>query len=386
MENYQPQTQCVHSGTHKDPNSKGIVTPVYPATSHGYLDTEVKAYPRYFNTVNQDVVVRKVAALEKAADGLVFASGMAAISTSLFAHLKAGDHIVFQKRLYGGTSHLIRDSFGDYGIEYSFADGDRIEDYEVALKANTRMIYIESPSNPLLGITDIADIAQLARKRGILTMIDNTFASPINQNPIPLGIDLVMHSATKYLGGHSDICAGMVLGARDVINPIRALAKKFGGSLNAETCALLERSIKTLALRVRQQNQNAAQVADFLNTQSWVRQVNYPGLKNHPNHEIARQQMPGGFGGMLSFELESGIDPISFQKNLELISSSMSLGGVETTICSPFLTSHAALSPAQRVAEGIDDQLLRVSVGIEEAGDLIKDFEQAVQKPKMALV
>lgn len=386
MKNYHTFTQCVHSGNQKDPQSQGIITPVYPATSHAYLDVEAKRYPRYFNTINQEVVVQKVAALEKAGDGLVFASGMAAISTSLFAHLKQGDHIVFQKRLYGGTSHLIRSSFADYGIEYSFAEGDRLADFEVALKANTRMIYIESPSNPLLGITDIAGIAQLAKKRGVLTMIDNTFASPINQKPIDLGIDLVMHSATKYLGGHSDICAGMVLGSADVVNPIREMSKKFGGSLNAETCALLERSIKTLALRVRQQNQNAIQLADFLDAQSWVRKVNYPGLKNHPNHEIARQQMPGGFGGMLSFELEKDIDPISFQKNLELISSSMSLGGVETTICSPFLTSHAALSPVQRVAEGIDDQLLRVSVGIEEARDLIKDFEQAVQKPKIALV
>lgn len=379
IKKYSGSTLCVHSGTINDPQSRGSVSPIYHATSYAYLDTEKRAYPRYFNTPNQEAVAKKLCALEHAQDGLVFSSGMAAISTTLLTFLKRGDHAVIQQGLYGGTSHFISSCFADFDLNYTVTKDLTIPSIADCIQETTRLIYFETPSNPLLNITDIKAIADLARSKNIITLIDNTFASPINQNPLDLGIDIVIHSATKYLGGHSDICAGAVLSDGDMIEKIRARAKVFGGSLNAQTCYLLERSMKTLALRVRRQNENALKIAGFLQQQDQVEHVYYPGLEDHPGHEIAGRQMRG-FGGMLSFELTERINPLKFQKALNLIEPSMSLGGVETIICSPALTSHAVLSREQRLAEGIKDGLLRLSVGIEEPEDLIADLQQAFDK------
>ena len=370
---------CVHEGTRHDTETGGTVTPVYPGTSFEYLDREIKQYPRYFNTPNQRAVIEKLCALEHAESGLVFGSGMAAISTALLAHLQAGDHAVIPKNLYGGTSSLIHACFNDFGIEYTTTQGLEVSAFEQAIQPHTRVIYLETPSNPLLRITDIEAVAALAKERGVITLIDNTFASPINQNPTLIGIDLVIHSATKYLGGHSDICAGAVVGNSDKLKPILKLAKNLGGSLNAETCYLLERSMKTLGLRVQQQNQNALHLAQFLSEHPQVAVVNYPGLPSHPGYEIAQRQMKG-FGGMLSFELLPGADSVAFQQALQLILPSMSLGGVESTICASALTSHAYLSSQEQLAAGIRPGLLRLSVGIEDAQDLESDLAQALEK------
>lgn len=374
-------TLCTHAGELEDTVFRGAVSPLYMSTSYAFEDVEVKRYPRYFNTPNQVALAKKMAALEQGEEALIFGSGMAAVSTALMAFLHKGDHVVFQNTLYGGTSNLIVEEFSKYGIEYSFTKHYNAENFEAEIKDNTKVIYIETPSNPLLTITDIKAVAAIAKKHGLVSMIDNTFASPVNQNPIAMGIDVVIHSATKYMGGHSDILAGTVISSEAHIETVFQLAKNLGGSLSDYTVWLLERSIKTMALRVKRQNKNAKKIARFLEGHPDVARVYYPGLKSHPEHELAKSQMKG-FGGMLSFELNKGLDASLFQKKLKLIKSSMSLAGVESTMITPTLTSHALLTPEEREAQGIRDGLIRFSVGIEEKEDLIADLEQAIKAVK----
>lgn len=374
-------TICTHEGEIVDEQFKGAISPIYLSTSYAFENVDTKRYPRYFNTPNQQALCKKIAQLEQGETSLIFGSGMAAISTTLLAFLNTGDHIILQRSIYGGTANLINEEFSKYGIEYDYADGRDIQSFEQKIKPNTKVIYIETPSNPLLEITDVKAIGALGKKHQITTMIDNTFASPYNQNPILLGIDIVLHSATKYLGGHSDILAGAVIGTEKHIDTIFQLAKNLGGSLSDFTVWMLERSIKTLGIRVKQQNQNALEVAQWLSGHPSITKVYYPGLTNHPDHEIAKQQMRG-FGGMLSFELETELDSSVFQQNLELIKSSMSLAGVESTILSPTQTSHSLISPEERASQGITDGLLRLSIGIEESIDIINDLELAIAKTK----
>lgn len=370
-------TICTHVGELEDKQFKGAISPLYMSTSYAFEDVVAKRYPRYFNTPNQEGLSKKIAALEHAEAGLIFGSGMAAISTSLLAFLRAGDHIVLQRTLYGGTYNLISEEFKKYGIEHSFTDGQEPADFEEKIKSNTKIVYIETPSNPLLTITDLEGIAKLAKKHGLISMIDNTFASPVNQNPIDFGIDVVIHSATKYMGGHSDILAGAVASNRENMNRIYQLAKNLGGSLSDYTVWLLERSIKTMGIRVRAQNENAMAMAQYLDKNKDIQAVYYPGLESHPGHLTAKSQMKG-FGGMMSFELKEGMDASKFQKSLRLIKPSMSLAGVESTVLSPTMTSHSLLSAEERKRQGISDGLIRFSVGIEETEDLIADIEQAI--------
>ncbi|MEN8186774.1 MAG: PLP-dependent aspartate aminotransferase family protein [Bacteroidota bacterium] len=369
-------TICVHTGEVSDKQFGSAVSPIYMATSYSYLDVDQKRYPRNFNTPNQEVIGNKIAALENAEAGLAFASGMAAISTSLFAFLEKGDHIVLANEIYGGSFNLVTQEFDKYGISYDFTNGVEVEDFEEKIRSNTKVIYIETPSNPLLTITDIAAVAELAKSNNIVSMIDNTFASPINQTPIGLGIDIVIHSATKYLGGHSDIFAGVVAGSKEHIHKIKLKGKNFGGNISEFMSYLLERSIKTLGVRVEKHNENAQFIAEFLDDHPSVVKVYYPGLRSHPNHEIAKKQMHG-FGGMLSFELKSGFDVVAFQKSLKMIKPSLSLAGVESTILLPSLTSHSPMTKEEREALGISDSLLRLSVGIENKEDIKADIEQA---------
>jgi cystathionine beta-lyase len=378
-------TICTHIGELEDKQHKGAVSPLYMSTSYAFEDVDVKRYPRYFNTPNQEGLCIKVAALEHAEAALIFGSGMAAVSTSLMAFLRAGDHVVLQQTLYGGTYNLVTEEFAKYGIEFSFTDGWEAKDFADKIKENTKVIYVETPSNPLLTITDIEAVAALAKKHNVISMIENTFASPVNQNPIDLGIDVVIHSATKYMGGHSDICAGAVASSKEHMERIFHLAKNFGGSLSDYTVWLLERSIKTMGIRVRAQNENALAMATYLYTHEDIDAVYYPGLPSHKDHELAKRQMKG-FGGMLSFELKPSLDSSAFQKSLKLIKSSMSLAGVESTVLSPTQTSHALMSPEVRAAQGIKDGLIRFSVGIEEVDDLIADLEQAIASVKMSNV
>ncbi|HNR74198.1 MAG TPA: PLP-dependent aspartate aminotransferase family protein [Cyclobacteriaceae bacterium] len=367
-------TLSVHAGSIGDTLYGGVVTPIYPSSAYDY-EAEVR-YPRYYNTPNQKAVVDKLVALENGEDGLIFSSGMAAIMTSLFAMIKAGDHVLFQNDLYGGTHHAALHELERYGMEYSMVDVSDLKRFEKAIRKNTKVIYVETPSNPLLKITDLKGVAKLAKKYGIVTIIDNTFASPVNQNPIDLGIDVVTHSGTKYIGGHSDICCGAMVSSKKLTAQIKQSAMHFGGSLDAQTCYLVERSLKTIVLRVQKQNENALAIARFLEKESRIAKVYYPGLKNHPGYAIAKRQMPGGFGGMLSFEVKT--NPDRFIKRLQYIKRAISLGGVESTITQPVKTSHAKLTVADRKVVGIKDNLLRLSVGIEDATDLIADIRQAL--------
>lgn len=370
-------TICTHVGEIKDERFKGAVSPIYLSSSYEFLDVDIKRYPRYFNTPNQEYLSKKVAALENAQAALIFGSGMAAISHMFLAFLKRGDHLVVQNTLYGGTVNFIKEEFPKYGIHYTFTDGYKVEDFENAIQKNTTLIHIETPSNPLLTVTDIRAITTLAKAKGIYTSIDNTFASPVNQNPLEFGVDMVMHSATKYFGGHSDICAGAVASSNDIIERIWNVSKNLGGSLSDMTVWMLERSMKTMGLRVKTQTKNAMKMAKWLNKHPKVAKVYYPGLKSHPEHTLAKSQMRG-YGAMLSFELKDDLDAYKFQKALTLIKSSMSLAGVESTVISPHLTSHALLSPEERAKVGISDQLIRFSVGIEEVKDLKHDINQAI--------
>lgn len=373
---------CVHVGKVKDKQFKGAVSPMYMSTSYAFDGVDVKRYPRYLNTPNQEMLCKKIAALEHTEDGLIFTSGMAAISAAMFAFLKSGDHVIIQQVIYGGTFNLIVSEFEKYGIEYSFTESDKTEDFIPLIKENTKIIYIETPSNPLLGITDIEAIADLAKTYNIITMIDNTFASPINQNPADFGIDIILHSATKYMGGHSDISAGAIAASKEHIAHIWKTAINFGGNLSDQTVWLLERSLKTLNLRVKEQTKNAQEMAVYLQENKNIDSVYYPGLKSHPQYELAKKQMKG-FGAMLSFELKESIDAMKFQNNLQLIKPSMSLAGLESTTVSPAQTTHALLSESERLERGIKDGLIRFSVGIEELKDLIFDIEQAIKKAKI---
>jgi cystathionine beta-lyase/cystathionine gamma-synthase len=371
-------TLCVHSGTYVDQETRGLNTPIFTSASFEYLDAPENVYPRYFNIPNQKTIIEKLCALENAEDGLVFSSGMAAITTVLFSLLNSGDHIVLQKDIYGGTHHFATAEFDRFGIEYSLVTGT-IEDIEKAVRQNTRVIYIETPSNPLLIITDIEAVVQLARSKNILTVIDNTFATPINQNPLDFGLDIVTHSGTKYIGGHSDICCGAALASKELIARVKSSAANFGGSLNAMTCYLIERSLKTLGIRIEKQNMNALQIARHLQSNPRIQKVYYPGLEDHPGFDIARKQMIN-FGGMLSFELDARtIEPYRFLKNLKLITPALSLGGVETIICAPVTTSHQKMTDEERAELGITDSLLRLSVGIEDVADIIADIDQALR-------
>jgi cystathionine beta-lyase/cystathionine gamma-synthase len=372
------ETQCVHSGAIKDTISGGVNSPVFTSTAFNYLDREHAMYPRYFNTPNQNAVVAKVCALEGAEDGVLFSSGMAAISTAILAFAKAGDHVVMMDELYGGTHAFATDEFPRLGISCTFAatDADAVCS---AVTEKTRVIVIESPTNPLLSVIDIRKVAAFARKRGVVTIIDNTFATPLHQNPYLFGIDVVVHSGTKYLGGHSDICCGIAVTTREKSERIRDVARNLGGSLNAATCSLLERSLTTLAIRVGRQTENADSLARYLEKRNKVRRVNYPGLTGSAYHNLAKSQM-SGFGAMLSFELdEPKVDPDRFVRGLRIIKPAVSLGGIESTICAPAVTSHAKISPEERKRIGISDSLLRLSAGIEQADDLIEDLEQAMK-------
>jgi len=369
-------TKCVHSGNIVDDKFHGSISPIYPATTYDFRKTDT--YPRYFNTPNQLALSRKISDLESAEDSILFGSGLGAVSSTMFSFLKSGDHVILHDSIYGGTINLVNTEFKKFNIDFSYIDINNIDLLKSTIKKNTRIIYFETPTNPLLQIVDISLISSLAKENNIISIIDNTFASPINQNPINFGIDLVIHSATKYLGGHSDILAGSVSGAKEHIEKIKKSGINYGANLSDYTVWLLERSIKTLSVRVNAQNQNALDLAKFLDDNSLIKKVFYPGLKNHLSHEIASKQM-NGFGGMMSFEVTDKINSEDFVSDLKIISPTMSLAGVESSITSPSKTSHKKVDPQIRKKLGISDNLLRFSVGIEDIEDLMLDLDKSLK-------
>ena len=377
MKKNKPETLCVHEGQIEDPLYNGAVSPLYMSTAYSYKKGDM--YPRYFNTPNQVGLSKKISSLENAEETLVFGSGMAAISTSLLSFLSSGDHVIFQPDLYGGTRNFATEHLNTYGLEFSFSKSVDLKDFESQIKDNTKVIYVESPSNPLMKVVDLKGISELAKDNNIITIIDNTFASPVNQNPIPLGIDIVIHSATKYLGGHSDILAGSVSSSKKNMESVFSVGKSLGGNLSDYTVWLLERSLKTLFVRVAKQNKNANELAHHLQNHDCINKVFYPGLENSIYHNLAKSQM-NDYTGMLSFEINKHISREIFESNLKLIQPAISLAGVESTINVPYLTSHKWLPKEEKRKQGISENLVRFSVGIEDVNDLKRDLDQALKK------
>ena len=336
-------------------------------------------YTRYGNPTHKQVEA-VMAALEGGEAALVTSSGMGAIFAAVMAGLKSGDHVVGQTNHYSATSKLFRDVLPRWGIDCTLVDQTDAEAFAAAVRPNTKLIYIESPSNPLLNLTDIQAVAELGKSKGIRTAIDNTFASPVNQLPIELGIDVVVHSATKFLGGHHDLTAGVVVGPRSYLEDVWDFSIISGSILGPFDGWLLLRGLKTLGLRVEQQNRNALALAQFLESHAKVERVNYPGLESHPQHSLARRQMKG-FGGMMSVVLKGDEDVgATLIKNLQLAKCAVSLGGVDTLIVHAATIFGHHHSAEQRHAAGISDRLVRISVGIEDERDLISDFAQALEK------
>lgn len=373
-------TRCVHAGTVEDTLAGGVNTPIFASSAFRVPGpTGRVVYPRYQNIPGQVAVAQKIAALENAQTGLVVASGMAAISAVFLTFCQTGDHVILHRDLYGGTLGLARKELPRRGIDITWVDSFHVEDFEAALRPQTRLIYVETPSNPLMHIIDLEALARMARSRGVLTVVDNTFATPINQNPLDLGIDIVVHSGTKYLNGHSDLCCGAVVGAASILEAVTPVISLYGPSLSPYDCFLLERGLKTLALRMARHNHNAMTLAAFLAQDPRVARVYYPGLSEHPHHHIAARQMRG-FGGMLSFEPKGNAETAHrVMERFHFFQPAVSLGGVESLACFPVETSHASVPPVQREQMGIRDTLIRLSVGIEDTEDLLKDVDQALE-------
>jgi cystathionine beta-lyase/cystathionine gamma-synthase len=330
------------------------------------------------NTPNHVALHQKLAALENAEAALVTASGMAAITTTFFALLSPGDHFLVQDCLYGGTLDFINSDFKSLGISFDFINGNEPDTWTKHLKPATRVIYVETISNPLMAVADLQAVAAFARNHGLVSMIDNTFASPVNFRPAEWGFDLSLHSCTKYLNGHSDIVAGAVIGRKDLIQKITHKLIHLGGSLDPHACFLLHRGLKTLAIRMKHQNESALAIAQFLSAHPAVETVNYPGLETCTGYHRA-QKLLDGFSGMLSFEIKGDVSIAdAFIARTHIPISAPSLGGVETLITRPTTTSHSCLSPEECKAAGISDRLIRLSVGLESTQDLIDDFNQAL--------
>ncbi len=376
------ETKVIHSGEPRPRIAGAVVMPVFQSATYqsaGEKSYDDVRYIRLNNTPNHLALADKLAALENAEDAVVTASGMAAISTSLLTFLGKGDHLLAQDCLYGGTHDFVTRDVKEFDISYDFIDGNKPESWKRNLKPTTKVIYVETISNPLMQVPDLETVVSFAKSHGLISMIDNTFASPVNFRPLEMGFDLSLHSATKYLNGHSDIVAGAVIGKSNLIEKVTHKLNRLGGSLDPHAAFLLHRGIKTLALRLKQHNESALQIAHFLEKHPAISKVNYPGLESNPNHERAKRLFDG-FGGMMSFELHDGVEGAeSFMRAARLPAVAPSLGGVETLVTRPSLTSHSGLSPEDRGRLGISDGLIRLSVGIEATQDLIEDFEQALE-------
>ncbi len=389
MQSQHLQTLAIHAGEEPDPTTGALVPPLTLATTFHMGSTENGAalfagekegyvYTRWANpTVT--VLETRAAALEGAEACVATASGMAAITTTLLATLQAGDHVVAAKAIYPSTFAVLSQDFSRYGIETTFVDATDFENVADALRPNTRVVYMETPGNPLLALCDLEEIARLARDAGAVSICDNTFATPINQRPIELGFDIVLYAATKYLCGHGDAVGGLILGKKDFIERARThTLRYFGGILAPFNAYLITRGIMTLPLRMKQHNDNAMRVAEFLEQHSAIASVAYPGLASHPQHHIAKKQMRG-FGGMVSFELKGGLDAgARMMDRVKLCALATSLGDARSLISHPATTSHVVVSRAERLKQGVTDGLVRLSVGIEDVNDILADLEQAL--------
>jgi methionine-gamma-lyase len=383
-------TKSVHAGEERNKHFGAISVPIYNASLFAFSDADEGAaihnyqkegyfYGRLGNPT-QDALENAVSDLEHGEAALAFASGMAAVTGAILTFVKAGDHIVAPESHYSTTGSFLAYLEENFGVSTSYIDATRAENYAGAKRENTKVFYLETPSNPTRKITDISEVVKTAQQNGIATIADNTFATPFNQLPLALGVDVVIHSATKYLGGHSDLTAGVMVGKKEYIEKARhGSSKLFGGNIAPQTAWLVLRGIKTLALRMERHNENAQKLAEFLSEHPKVQQVYYPGLPSHPNHETAKKQMRG-FGGMIAFDVGSVEAGKTLLNNVKICALATSLGGVETIIQHSASMTNANTPREHRLKAGITDGLIRLSVGIENAADLITDLDQALNK------
>jgi len=381
-------TLSVHAGEDRDANFGALSVPIYPASVFAFSDADegvaIHNYekPGYFygrlGNPTVDALEKAMAELERGEAALALASGMAAVSAAAFTLVNSGDHVVAPESMYSTTTNFLNHIGEQFGIETTYVNAEDAEAYAAAIRPNTKMFWVESPSNPLVKITDIAEVSAIGKRAGIATVVDNTFATPYNQRPLELGADLVIHSATKYLGGHSDLSAGIIVGGRDLVEKARhGAAKYYGGNIAPQVAWLVLRGIKTLALRMERHNSNASALAYMLREHPKVMSVHYPGLESHRNHEIAKRQMHG-FGGMLGVDVGTVKAAKSVVNSLKVCTLATSLGGVETLIQPVALMTHATLSPEDRAKAGVSDGLLRISVGIEHVDDICRDIYDAL--------
>ena len=377
------ETEAVRGGTHLEKKNGPLATPIYQTSTFEVTDNEEQLrathtdmfYTRYGNPTHT-VAESAIAELEGTDAALLFASGMSAITTSILALVKNGDHIVAQRDIYGGATKFLTQWLPKLGIETTLVDTIDYEQHARAMRPNTKILHLESPTNPTLRVVDLKRVAEIAKKHGVITTIDSTFSTPINCRPAEYGIDLVMHSGTKYFSGHSDLIAGIVAGRQDLIDTIHATRTTLGCNMDPHAAWLLLRGIRTLAVRVQRQNESALRIAEFLKTHGRVRSVSYPFLEGHPQRALAMDQMHGG-GGVLSFEVDgSGDDARRFTEALQLFTLAPSLGGVDSLVTLPVVTSHAMIRAEERQKMGVTEQLVRLSVGLENVDDLIADLER----------
>ena len=382
-----PTTEVIHLGEGANPEATPLTTPVYATSTFVFANaaeleayqagkSEKYIYSRYANPTVQ-AVEQKLAALEGAEAALLTSSGMAASATALFGLLEAGGEVICSAAIYGGTLQVLTKFLAHFGVTARFASLDELARPEALLGPKTRVVWFESPINPTLRCVDIATVAKACRRVGAISIVDNTFASPVNQQPLRLGVDLVMHSATKYLNGHSDVTAGALIGSRELVERLQPARKLFGGVLEPASAYALGRGLKTLELRVARQNESALRIATWLEADPRVRRVFYPGLSSHPDHAIAERQMTG-FGGMVCFDVGSYVAACGLFDRLQVVKRAASLGGVESLCSLPVLTSQYGFSDEQLAAAGVTRGMLRLSVGLEHAEDLIADLDQAL--------
>ena len=383
--NRHPETEAVRGGTELHKKNGPVATPIYQTASFEVTDNDqqVRAtstdmfYTRYGNPTHT-VAEKAIAELEGVDAALLFASGMNAITTSMLSLLKSGEHVVAQRDIYGGATKFFSQWLPKFGIETTFVDTVEYDQHARAIQPNTKLLYLESPTNPTLRVVDLRKVTALAKQHNLITFIDSTFGTPINQRPADFGVDLIMHSGTKYFAGHSDLICGVVAGRQELIQKIHETRTTLGGTMDPHAAWLLLRGIKTLAVRVQRQNDNALRVARFLAQHAKVRRVHYPFLEGHPQRALAMELMRGG-GGVLSFEVDgTGEDARRLSEALQLFTLAPSLGGVDSLVTIPVLTSHGMISAEHRQKMGVTEQLIRISVGIENADDLIADLEQAL--------
>ena len=383
---HRTDTKAVRGGVDLEKKNGPLATPIFQTSTFEVTDNEEQLrvtptdqfYTRYGNPTNT-VAEKRVAELEGVDAALTFASGMGAITTTILALLKSGDHIVAQRDIYGGVTKFFTQWLPKLGIETTFVETTSHEEHGRAIQPNTKLLYLESPTNPTLRVVDLKAAANLSKHHGLISMIDGTFGTPINQHPADYGIDLIMHSGTKYLSGHTDLICGVVAGPGNLIEKIHGTRSTLGNCMDPHASWMLARGLKTLAVRVARQNENALQVAQFLEQHAKVRRVHYPFLKSHLQYEIAKAQMSGG-GGIVTFEVKgSGEDARRASESMRLFTLAPSLGGVESLVSIPVLTSHAMIEPAHRVQMGVTEQMIRLSVGIEDVNDLIADLDHALE-------